>query len=107
MKMFGEYLRGLRESKKLPLRKVAAFLDIDTSVLSKIERGERTLNDELLCKISDFFGLDEEHLKTEYWGEEIARKVYQMENVSSVLKVAEKKAEYLKSQSYSQGNLQF
>jgi cytoskeletal protein RodZ len=38
MNTFGGYLRGLRESKGLPLRKVAAQLDIDTSILSKIER---------------------------------------------------------------------
>ena len=31
---FGEYIRRLREEKNLPLRKVAAQLDIDTSTLS-------------------------------------------------------------------------
>jgi len=41
MKTFGEYIRKLREEKGLPLRKVAAVLDIDTSILSKIERNER------------------------------------------------------------------
>ena len=42
MNSFGEYLRDKREQAGLPLRKIAAELDIDTSVLSKIERGERT-----------------------------------------------------------------
>ena len=32
----------------LPLRKVAAELDIDTSILSKIERGERNATKEML-----------------------------------------------------------
>ncbi len=41
MKTFGEYIRKSREDKGLPLRKVAAALDIDTSILSKIERNER------------------------------------------------------------------
>lgn len=40
---FGEYIRHLREEKKLPLRKVAAQLDIDTSTLSKVEKGDRTI----------------------------------------------------------------
>ena len=38
-KSFGELIRELRENEGLPLRKVAAFIDIDASTLSKIERG--------------------------------------------------------------------
>jgi transcriptional regulator with XRE-family HTH domain len=41
MKTFGEYIRKSREELGLPLRKVAAALDIDTSILSKIERNDR------------------------------------------------------------------
>jgi transcriptional regulator with XRE-family HTH domain len=41
MKTFGEYIRKSREELGLPLRKIAAALDIDTSILSKIERNER------------------------------------------------------------------
>jgi transcriptional regulator with XRE-family HTH domain len=37
MKSFGEYIRKAREEKGLPLRRIAAALDIDTSILSKIE----------------------------------------------------------------------
>jgi transcriptional regulator with XRE-family HTH domain len=39
----GELLRRLRVEQKLPLRKVAALLDIDVAILSKMERGERKL----------------------------------------------------------------
>ena len=38
---FGSYLKQIREHKKIPQRKVAHRLDIDTSTLSKIELGER------------------------------------------------------------------
>lgn len=48
MDSFGEYLREQRENKGLPLRKVAAELDIDTSILSKIERNEREATKEML-----------------------------------------------------------
>lgn len=107
MKLFGEYIRELREEQKLPLRKVAASLDIDTSILSKIERGERSVNQELILKISEFFELDEKQLLTDYLGEEVARKVYRLNNVSQILKVAEEKAEYLKSKSSKQGSIKF
>ena len=43
-KTFGEIIREGREHEGLPLRKVAAFIDIDPSTLSKIERGERSEN---------------------------------------------------------------
>ncbi len=41
---FGELIRKLRERNGLPIRKVAAHLDIDPSTLSKIERDERSAN---------------------------------------------------------------
>ncbi len=40
---FREYIRKLREQQGLPLRKVAAVLDIDPSTSSKIERGEKSI----------------------------------------------------------------
>jgi transcriptional regulator with XRE-family HTH domain len=48
MDSFGEYLREQREKIGLPLRKVAAELDIDTSILSKIERNEREATKDML-----------------------------------------------------------
>jgi len=103
MKLFGEHIRDLREKQELPLRKVAAYLDIDTSILSKIERGERVVNSELVSEISKFFGLDEKKMLTEYLGEEVARKIYLSSNVSQILKVAEEKAGYMKSRFSKKG----
>ena len=48
MKSFGEYIRKSREDMGLPLRKVAAALDSDTSILSKIERNERRATTEMI-----------------------------------------------------------
>ncbi len=47
MNKFGSKIRQLRTSKKIPLRKLAAFLDIDASILSKIERGKRPATREM------------------------------------------------------------
>ena len=41
MDNLGETIRKLREENKLPLRTVAAYLDIDQAILSKMERGQR------------------------------------------------------------------
>lgn len=98
MKLFGEVIRGLREEQNLPLRKVAAFLDIDTSILSKIERGERPINQLQITRIAEYFNLDVKKLHEEYLSEQVAKKVYRENNFDRILKVAELKAEFLKLQ---------
>ena len=48
MKSFEEYIQKSRKDIGLLLRKVAAALDIDTSILSKIERNERRATTEMI-----------------------------------------------------------
>ncbi len=57
MKELGETLRQLRENKGLLLRQVAADLDMDTALLSKIERGDRSPKKEQLIKAASLFGI--------------------------------------------------
>ena len=44
MESLDETIRKRREDKELPLRTVAAYLDIDQAILSKIERVQRNAN---------------------------------------------------------------
>ncbi|MBA7548547.1 hypothetical protein ES705_41008 [subsurface metagenome] len=62
MKSIGELIRSLREKDGYPLRKVAAFLDIDQAILSKIERGQRKLTKEQVIKLADFFKYNEKEM---------------------------------------------
>ena len=39
--MIGDKIRQLRESENILLRQLAAQLDMDTAMLSKMERGDR------------------------------------------------------------------
>jgi|LSQX01.2.fsa_nt_gb transcriptional regulator with XRE-family HTH domain len=107
MKFFGDYIRELREERNLPLRKVAAFLDIDTSVLSKIERGERQASKENVLKIAEFFSISKQDLLNDYFAESIAKLVYKEKNISTILKVAENKVEYFKSLNEKQAKIEF
>jgi len=66
MKIFGEYIRKLREDKQLPLRKVAAALDIDTSVLSKIERNERKPTSEMIPVLAETLDKTEKEIPITY-----------------------------------------
>lgn len=66
MSSFGSFLRNRREELGLPLRKVAAELDIDTSILSKIERNERSATKEMLPILSSSLNLPEKDVQVEF-----------------------------------------
>ena len=66
MKSFGEYIRRIREEKELPLRKVAAALDIDTSILSKIERNERVATKEMIPILAEILERPEKEIEIEF-----------------------------------------
>ena len=67
----GELLRRLRLENKLPLRKVAALLDVDVAILSKLERGERKLNKQQVLKLAEIYQHDPEELVIMYLSERI------------------------------------
>lgn len=62
MNSIGEKIRRLRETKGLLLRQVAAYLEIDTALISKIERGDRRLTREQVIKLAKFYNVAESDL---------------------------------------------
>jgi len=94
---FGETIRRLREEQKLPQRRVAAMLDIDTSLLAKYERNVRQPTKETVIKIAQIFNVDSEALYKEALTDKIAYQILEEEADSKILRVAENKVEYLKS----------
>jgi transcriptional regulator with XRE-family HTH domain len=60
---FGEWLRGLRETKKVPLRVVAAAAEMDQAHLSKAELGQRLLTTEQASAIAKFFQVNETEME--------------------------------------------
>ncbi len=66
MKSFSEYIRKAREDKGLPLRKVAAALDIDTSILSKIERNERRATIDMIQILSKSLDKSEKEVEIQF-----------------------------------------
>lgn len=97
LQTFGETLRKLREDNGMPLRKLAALLDIDQSTLSKIERNERNANADLIDKLSIIFNTDKKELHINFISDKVAYELLDEESSIDILKVAEEKIEYLKS----------
>ena len=56
----GQKIRETREKQNLLLRQVAAYIEVDTALMSKAERGERSLNRDQVVKLAKFLNSSEE-----------------------------------------------
>ena len=95
MKTFGETIRELRKLKKVPLRVVAAYLDIDSAIMSKIETGNRRATRLQAEKLAKFFGRDKKQILITWLGDRIAYEIANEEFAPAALKVAEEHIRYL------------
>jgi predicted nucleotidyltransferase len=94
MDSFGDIIRKLREEKELPLRTVAAYLNIDLAILSKIERGQRKPAREQVIKLAEYFKVKETGLLVAWLSDKL---VYELEDEGvalQALQVAEEKVAY-------------
>jgi len=98
-KTFGETIKKLRDEKQLTLREVAKVLDIDTSMLAKVEKNTRKPSKLLIQKISEFFNVSSKDLTISFLSDEVVYQIKGEEDYANeVLKVAGEKVEYLKMQ---------
>lgn len=93
----GEKLRHIREEKELPLRKVAALLDIDVAILSKMERGERKITKEVVLKLADIYDYNPDELLVSFLSDKILYEIQDEDLGIEALKVAEERAKYIKA----------
>lgn len=92
---FGKRIKELRESKPQLVRKVAADLDIDQSVLSKLENGLLFPNNTLIQKIAEYYNVSLDELKTLLYADKIMSKYANYAHADKVINlVRERLAEY-------------
>lgn len=92
----GKNIRHLREVAKFTQESLAEFLDVDQSLISKIEKGERVLSSDMLEKIATLFGVSPEQIENEssivpklsfaFRGNELT--VSEMKAISAINKIA-------------------
>lgn len=90
----GDKLRKLREENELPLRKVAALLDIDIAILSKMERGERPLSKEVVTKLAKIYKHDVEELTVLFLSQKIVNEYGEEDLALKAMQVAEEQIKY-------------
>lgn len=94
MESLGETIRKLREERELPLHTVAAYLDIDQAILSKIERGQRNASREQVVKLATFFKAKGDDLLVQWLSDKLVSEVEDEDMALKALQVAEEKIEY-------------
>ncbi len=62
--LFGNKIKGLRDEQGVLQRQLAALLEIDTPMFSKIERGDRKAKREQVVKLAEYFHQDEKEMVT-------------------------------------------
>jgi transcriptional regulator with XRE-family HTH domain len=91
---FGERIRELRESKELLQRQLAASLEIDTPMFSKIERGERRAKREQVLLLAELLDTNVNDLLTLWLADQVYDLVKDEEMAAQALKVAEEEVKY-------------
>jgi transcriptional regulator with XRE-family HTH domain len=89
--MFGNKIKILRETKGLLQRQLAAELEIDTPMYSKIERGERRAKKEQVLLLVDLLGTTENDLLSIWLADQIYDLVKNEEFRLESLKIVEKR----------------
>ncbi|HUH19380.1 helix-turn-helix transcriptional regulator [Albibacterium sp.] len=71
--MLGHKIRELREQNQMLLRQLAAQLEIDTAVLSKMERGDRLFQKDDVKALAGIFNQSEEELLTLWLADKVLK----------------------------------
>ncbi|HCE57064.1 MAG TPA: XRE family transcriptional regulator [Prolixibacteraceae bacterium] len=80
----GKRIKELRQERHLLQRQIAAGLEIDTPMFSKIERGERRAKREQVIQLANLLQVDENELLT-LW---LAGQIYELIKDEAVAKNA-------------------
>ncbi|MEM1001016.1 MAG: helix-turn-helix transcriptional regulator [Bacteroidota bacterium] len=86
----GQHVRQLREQKGLLLREVAAHLEIDTAMISKIERGEKSCKREHVKRLADILDGSESELISIWLAEKVLEIVRGEKDAFNALKIVQK-----------------
>ncbi|MFC5271397.1 helix-turn-helix domain-containing protein [Adhaeribacter terreus] len=88
---FGEKIKVLRESKELLQRQLAATLEIDTPMFSKIERGERRAKREQVIQLAELLKTDSKELLSIWLADQIFELIANEDSALDALELAEKR----------------
>lgn len=95
MKTTAELIRELRGKNGLLLRQVAAEIEMDQALLSKIERGERMPTKDQIVRLAKFYKVDLRETLITFFSDKLVYEVKDEDVALKAMQVAEKKIHYL------------
>lgn len=94
MDSLGTTIRKLRKEKQLSLRTVAIYLDIDQSILRKIERGVCNANREQVVMLARYFNIEESEFLISWLSDKMVYELADEQLVFKAKRAAEEKIQY-------------
>jgi HTH-type transcriptional regulator, competence development regulator len=93
---FGERIRELRMKQNMLLRQLASKLDVDTSIVSKIERGDRQIKKEQIPLVAKILNTDAKELFTLWLSDQVYDVVQGEQMADEALKSVSEKLKKVK-----------
>jgi predicted nucleotidyltransferase/plasmid maintenance system antidote protein VapI len=97
MENFAALIKRLRKEKGVPLRVVAAVLEIDQAILSKIENGKRIATRENIAKLAAYYNINEKDLTVSWLSDKLINEIDNEDLAIEAFRVAEEKIAYRKT----------
>lgn len=94
MKTFANKIKELRTRNELLLRQVAAAIEVDTSMVSKFENGERFPTREQIEKLATYFKVSEEDFLVDAFSDKL---VYDLSEEPLALDIIKQTLKKIKS----------
>lgn len=91
MAQFGDRIRYLRIRQKMLLRHLASKMDMDASIISKIERGDRVIKKEQIGLLAEILEADKDELLTLWLADQVYDVIQGEDMADEALKSVSKK----------------
>ncbi|MBR4848723.1 MAG: helix-turn-helix transcriptional regulator [Bacteroidaceae bacterium] len=87
--IFGRKIKELRDEQGVLQRQLAALLEIDTPMFSKIERGDRKAKREQVIKMAEYFHQDVNEMLTLWLADKVLETVKNEDGINlAAIKIA-------------------
>jgi HTH-type transcriptional regulator, competence development regulator len=87
----GDKIRELRNKRNLLLRQVASKLEVDTSIISKMERGTRPIKKEQVATLAEILNANKQELLTLWLADQVMDVIKDEQFANEALKTITKK----------------
>lgn len=93
-KNIGQVIKSLRLKHQKTLREVAAFLELDQAILSKMENGKRPITEKIVRQLSQFFEEDEHQLHNLLVADRLYKIIENEKDAVDIMALLESRIEY-------------